>query len=1669
MSRTDDGSSSNTAASVTSTPSFLAAEARGDWTGFKGAHYHIAYALHRLLRGTAASVAFYAGNDLLTLAATPGPLPAEMPAGSGLSINVSGTDPQRDEWEQLKSGSTAWTVGELLKENLLANFVWNALLSEQRGRQWTVRLVSPAEVRRDALRNFAAAPDAQPDNCRKLRRIVTRVTREWRRWLRREGTGGTVPVRHVHDLARRVVRHIADGGPVPVEYLEEAVRSDLAFLFPDPAAVPPVTNALLGAVLNAAKTAPDRPLVLSLAWLEAQTELSLRPRDLLSQNVVAACSAQAERSAPADWTAALCAPRPRLLGSLSEFLASDRTLFVVSGESGAGKTWFSTDWAVAGLTGRARVRLDGSHLLHSSSLASLVSGALAPFARADMEDQEVLRRVLAAAKPSGVGAFVVVVDDVPLPPDPTDFLRRLTAICREATDAGVKLVVFTRESVWRRAVGDAKSLAPYLYRQTPMTGGPPSFSVALSALTDEEVADILRRSLPSGIPWRPVARQLRQPPFASIRTNAYRLGLFARQHLRWVARDGGVLPPAVDDLLKEEWQRVLDAVALRLQAEPGEVAAALFRLVALLWDRRASGGATAGDVTSELEAGLNGLGRVALRALLVEDVLAGGSTAVAPSASVMAVGLGLSSSAGDSDRFVFANPQFGDFLTARWLASRLAKGEDILSDMVAGQDDGAMTALIRGALDHIPAAVPEPLAWAEGTLNTDGRWLAAVADGVAQRADADGWRSLALLESWANAEQVGAEWDAMRTYRFTAPRSRRARRWVASLYLDEEQYLRLKGEIALGACLDVLPRWAARVVALRLARDLARPTTTISSNENQARSRFVRGALEPLRQIGTAEAAAVAAPLLRRAAAAEGGGRQARSRDVREGLGELANVLRGQIARLDGPDALRAVIADLGSADATVRREASQALLAVAAEEPEAIRDPVLEAVGREDTRVLPHLLRILSHFTDSDPDRVLDAVAVTGVAARAAAGCGMALALLAKLAPTRPARVRQLLPRGLHTEIPPDMRAILGALLSYAWGCYSTTAPEDADAKSVLEALSYPDFTDLSRGYGVFAAYTAGAAVLCRMGDAVPGLREALPGADLAIHYLALEVAGDLIYPDLAGVCEQLAPDIVAHPLCPALLDVFSAALRNYKEELIHPIETGPSEWQFRIANIVTDSLAVLAAQLPAGEVLDLVRILPRDWPAIRVCGRVFAAGRASDELVEYGCSVCAQHANVIGNVSEDRDRFLHEVRLAGRLPPAYRTLEDTQIAPANHGTTTAHLAVASAPDRLLIELHRGAAAPHDALGFLWQWPSQARTWPGVLLGRVLRSAFPDYPLNPVRVRRLCHMTLAAVEGIPPGAPLVSEYRNLFAYLEARLVTPGTPTVPPPDLTTSLGEGVLSHSLTSAAELIRKEGAMPDANATDEEWRDWLVQFMADSAGWVEDQHNWVEGGSVHGGVQPGRPGFVVPPALRLALYAVTHRRFGRGEWLLSWLEERRAAHAVTLEYSCRTLLDGTYLRFHVRDRVRRCRTAMRLLDDAVAAHPRSGELHFVRGFLYLLHNDYVEAGAEFETCLALPDYPRGTHTSALYSLARACARLGDEEGCRKALEKAVSRGLGLPRLEMRDDPDLDSVRDKDWFEAVMAALPESGSEEPTSDSAPAALVTNSKAVEERGKTDER
>lgn len=1586
-------------------PDFIRNEAVGDFSGIKGNYYHFVYALYSLLRREAQEIHFYAGNDLLNHS------PVEMEEEGTCGLRSPGTI--CDEWVQLKnvSSEAVWTPTALFgDETLLLNFVLNGLYSEHLSRVWTVKLISPALVRGDALRKFLADPQEHPELSLKFEAILAKTRSKWSEWLQSQGLDAP-PLEAVRRVARSVVEQVAQTSVMSAAHLVDKIQIELLQVFPDSHTATKVAYALRGALMDAGRLESAQPLPITVTWLEERTGYTLQPQDLLSTDVVRACDRQVERRLPPEWSLIHYAPRPDLHAALIEFIASDRSLFVLAGDSGSGKSWGSAYLASQLLAGRVRVHIGGSTLLAQPSLTALLADALRGFARAGASEEEIKRLLVGAAADPARGPLVLILDDLPLLQDVAGFGDAFERLCLEAKDFGTKVVLAVRQSIWQR-LATPRLLAPHLFRRTGSFQDPPPYSHALARLSDSEMIGVLERRLAATFPVRRLALALRQPAFAVLR-NPYLLSIYIGHLVTDDSQNSGPLPDKriiirIDSLLDREIEYRFAEAARRCGCEVGEVQDVQEALVAMLWQERRSG-SRPGAVLKRLEEVIPGLGRGAFRALQDEDVLTSAGDLRRPGGNV-----------------TYSNPQFGDRLMAVWLARRLQQGEDVLAEMEPGSDDdGVLTALVRGAVD---AAVEDPLGWSEEVLSRDGRWLYALSQGLAQRGQED-WRVLAMITAWSSHKEPYSTWNTMRALGAMTAWSSHARVWIASLYADEEADQSFRGQVALGAALQVAPHWVQRRMRLRLRREIDRPDSFMADPKN--RVRFIKGALQPLEQVAHAEAAAVALALTQWLGAHYRPTRPFGQADVREQFDEVLDSIRGQVAVYGPQEGLDQILTGLVSDDVEARLRAARALLPVAHDRPEAVRSALFER-ARQERELLPYFLRPLIYYTESDPDRILDIIQATG--ALQSLGCATTLVLLARIARDRPERVRAVLPERLAAGSA-DWTAVLSEMLSFCWWQCAAAAPQGGQALHVLEALSNPDASDVAEKFRAFASHGAAIAVLGRIGLGVEGMSAVAREEDITYHVLALEIGTDAFYSDYHKVVSSFAPQIARHALCGELVSRLAETVRLFKQHEIHPVERPYCEWQYRVAVVSSDCLAALAVHMD--DPRALVESLPRDWPALRVCSALLDAGVISDQLISYGCEICAGHANVVGNVSSDRDRFLYHLRAAGRLPEAFRALVDGPNFPAESGITRLAVEVSQHPATLLNVLHTHVNR-ENAIPFLWKWSCESPDWREVLLGHAFRAAFSEKAISRPACLLLCEQVLAAVDGLP-ASPLTEQYRAVYTALWG--FADGKEVAGP---TNEIGQNFLAESHRRAMQVLR---ACQGEELLDQ---GWFQHFLADTAGWVEDVHQWIEDGTAHSGVGK-EPGVYFPLALRIAL-EIAGLHHGQ-DFIGRWRQDQHVIDQALTSSACGAVFSRYFQQFSAEEQQAKLHSALATVDGLLTRFQHEAGLWQSRGYFLLLLHQYEEGRAALEICLSLPTHRKHIHGSAHYNLACALTRLGDVAGAERELRASIPDMPYLTQREVKDDPDFDSVREEPWFIVLLASLPQGpmGYVPPTPDADPA------------------
>jgi hypothetical protein len=521
-----------------------ARSALGDWSGIKGTHYHLLYALYLLVVERVQEVSFYDGNDLR---ATPTPPPTE--CGDG-PVRAMARSEDRDIWVQLKCTDQGWTPTRVIKD-LLRNFALNLASSASACRESELRLVSPGGVDAKGLQRLIASPNDNQRLCEVAQDVEKALNKGVRSGQRYEDGVGLV-------LCSRALKQLLNTQPMAVGTLKALIELELVVHHHDRRRAQTIASQLISEMLDAASVS-SRPTVFTEKWADEILGTKLVPNGLFDRSVREACDAQVTNALELlpEWDGPTCIAREGLDADLDQFMASTQTVYVLTGPTDSGKTWGLARFALEHLQGRVRCWCDGRQLPTAGGLADLVHSMMAPHSQASLMPMVATSMWLSAA--TDAQPAVLLVDDL-RESDPASRSSHhvLGKLIRECGRHHVKVVLTVGETElclrWPTGCptlsdcyrGDADGVAA---------------SFTLGAPTDAEVA-----KLQSGTAPRPSIAQLRAAlgPDSGIR--AYRLALQS----------------AVADW-QQELARLLDTAAVRAGVASHEMLEAAEALVTELW------------------------------------------------------------------------------------------------------------------------------------------------------------------------------------------------------------------------------------------------------------------------------------------------------------------------------------------------------------------------------------------------------------------------------------------------------------------------------------------------------------------------------------------------------------------------------------------------------------------------------------------------------------------------------------------------------------------------------------------------------------------------------------------------------------------------------------------------------------------------------------------------------------------------------------------------------------------------------------------------------------------------------------------------------------------------------------------------------------------------------
>lgn len=1590
-------------------------EIRGDWSNLKGTHYHLVYVLWLLLCRNVGSVAFYRGNDLLATVAEP-PKPEESgPVTPAVHLETD----EGDEWIQLKATRDPWTCTRLLRDNLLANFLYNALTSRAAERRWRACLVTQGDIRQADIAAFVTQPERFPDLWRNMEGIVERVKEQWERQT-------SQPLSHddVRALALQILSQLAEQEPISLSEMKSAVELRLAYRYLAEDAVRHVGDLLLGALLRDAAAGPAQAHPYDHDWLTGVVGVPLKPQRPFDLNVVGACDLAVRAAAGlagVRWIEHKCIARAQLQQELEQFLRAPETVFVLLGAGGTGKSWALADWTARILEGRVRLLIPSSDLDHPEQrgLSRLVEQRLRAYTSAPISDVDLLAKLRAVAGMEGRGPLVVAIEDLAPTADLKQYRRDLANLVAQCRADGVKLVLSCQTHAWEvhrlgfeidptdvyvasaggagRGVADAGSIEQSDKGDSLSDERRRRHSLALGDFTPQELEQVVRVRLPAAIADG-VINRLRTPQYAFFR-RPYLLERYLESgRERFSAPGEASRVVRIDDLLDAHLSRQSEAVAAGIDVDDNDLRDAFAALLRALWEARPRG-LTMAQAQACLNEFLPDRSRSALDELREVGLLtAQGNVRI-------------------------AEAPLEDHLFARALLARHADPTVTADELRPDADAGVAVALLRGL------ASADPLPMAEALLRSDPGWRVPVAEGLSHCSPQD-YRVLALLTGVMRTDEGDAadeEFDACDALGHLAAYGARAYAWALYLYLSDRSAARLRGGRALGATLQLEPARVGRAIGLRLARAArVKPRWSWTFSSREDREEFdasLDGALTPLLRVDHPAAARIGQRIVARAAdlrepAAPG---DALAEDAERGLGTDIDEARGLIALFDDAEMAR-VTADLRAPEATTRDHAAAALRTMVFDQPERVREALCDAIRREpDWYVMNRLLWATYRLTELAPDALLDAL--NGSFAldwpKASRSTGQTLATLANLARLRPERVATLLPVRFEGDSWPGWaRAWLSEGLAFAWWACAEQVERGRD---VLAQLTMPAMPEVPDEHRLLALRGAAVAHLGRM---CLSLASAAELGSLQTPYPGTHM--QVLFVNTTGFVRRHARELLALPGAATLVDLLAQALAEHERAAVHPINGPLFKAHSICAHLCLEMLVALATA--HAEPLTLVRRVPAGWRQVYAARRLLEAGCIDPELVAFARELCD------GPISG------RDVRELGERERCLKALHDVSQPPAAivdemrvHSVTSP----ITADDRARALAELADEHPADLLGLLagslhgpgdlpalHEHAEAARSWQDVLVTRVYGRMFDGRRIGPWEARELTEQMLVGIRGLPPSAAHRDEYEAVYSTLRDWLVGEPHPMPPLPAVNDAIQR---SHAI--AAALLRGTSASSGSGEEAGGNRaDDLVNALAATRGdgW------WVASGMklAREGVSVGSGEIVyVFPVVRLALVALAMHRHPRGpcDPAARLMAERRQVGALLAKHqlalNAEVTLDTATLE-----------SALEALSDPRLPAGRDIRLALHRSTLLLRLGRLDAAEQALNACSSVPA-GGDERASVLYNLGCVYARTGRDEECRDALVKSgqLAPFFGLRRDWLLRDPDLESVRDKEWFRALL------------------------------------
>ena len=1565
----------------------LTKDALGDLSVSKGTEYHLLFALWLLLRAIAEQVKFYEGNDLLAHPIAP-PKTVDSLDGPPIALLAQGTDD--DVWIQLKSTESPWTPSSVLPpnikdDNLLKNFICNAVRSESQGRSWRVVLGTQGFVQRNELEEFISDPAASPVLSKRLNEILARARGDL---IKAGFASSLVSESRLLSLSINILSQLAKTKPMPREVLLAEIELELVSACYDRTLALQVSRALRGALLSDASVVPVPGQVYDLSWVNKVAGFPVRSQALFDVDPVKACNEANRPNESPSWDPKKYVPRIRLESSLERFLNAPQSLFVLVGRGGSGKSWSTTDWSARVLADRIRLFVKGSALNQNPDLSGLVAHAMRPFTSADASKEILLRRFVAASRVELKGPAVLIVDNVQVNSDRKTLSNDLAVLVKECKTYGIKLVLTSQKQIWNHQklwneipsedfyVADAVSETG---RATPVRSvttievidratSRANYSFELGDFSAEEMGGVLRKHLPFDRAER-ASLSLAAPSFAALR-NPYLLTRYLEMHQDKLGRVNVPAPlVSIDDLLDSRSTQLLDSAAQPLSLSLTDVQPAFEALIRQLWDSRAEG-------ISYAEA------KIILSPYLQEQ--SGSFISELREHGLLTSGSPMS----------FIEEPIAERLFAKFLENKHCDCVALSQELQADKDAGIVVALMRSG-KHDPVQLAEEL------LSRDERWRKPVSDGLAQ-CDPRDYRVLGFLAALMHSDKekvfLTEPADALGQL---AARDKRALKFVSTLYFSPTSNDRYGGEYALGSALEFEPKRASAAIRLKLYR-ASQAKGVFPSDVQKKRKQILKGALEPLSLIKNTAAADAGRKLLQRYEYLGGKNKHDLNYKFLEGVDHA----RGRIALYDSR-VFEQLLSELQSEDKLIRYRAAVAIRGPAIERPLRVNASLYSAMSRdpEYVQTINRILLAAYPLVNADPHGLLKALAESRLTRwDKPLSTSQVLGHLGDLCSKFPEEVHKLLPMAL-SAYPADDRAFVTEMLSYAWWRCAEHVPE---AKGSLSNLATPDLSGVSPEIVPFAirgAVIAQLGLMCSAGgeaDELAGEQYFYPLGNLIFTYL-----------NTRQFVRNRARTILAHPEYARLRDLLLEVITKGEPVNINPLNRPIVQSVFRCVVLSLEMLAGLANEM--SDPMPLLTAVPRDWRALHMASQLIETGRRDQSLIAFTETVCEEvnHGTSTMQASAEREKCL--AQLAALKSDHQVALEQHRAVVDDHffqvtGKMRGLVQLIDVnPKATLTLLNKGIVDSSDEAS-LYFLKDETRCWQALLLGRLYARAFDSRPIRPNEAKEWCEQVLAAVSGLSSSTHQ-DEYQNVYGCIRSWLN--GNPARPKPVTNGERSTLRDSHALAASILTLGYEAVSEGRNSIN------LEDVLSDRRGWIEG--NLVFENDTVSQSSSKCLNYVFP-AVRLALIAVG-QRFTLEDPAARLLVDRNKVKALLATH--RYVFDQQIVDD---DDKKDLDAAIAAFRDQLTLTLRDETLWAAYGDALLRASQFKEAEDALNHCLALPSCSSDTRASALYDFACIKARLGFESECRDLLLQSDSL-RNLDKKYTASDPDFESVRNKGWF----------------------------------------